>query len=354
MQKNIQIKTTRERNGNLNEFSSEISSSPGIKTPNLVARLMGLDLLPDSESPSFSTPKTERNSNNTIPNLHHLRTKQYIQTKHRNSIDSSEITRISSARKSDFDHHRLSLQINKENLSEEFELPTRFSFSKKKFDENNNVRSPSSYARQIVKQVKESVSRKVGQDITNTRELEFGSQIRVKKCSKTSLKKSVDESNSSSSCSPRLRFIDTKQKPINTTTTTLKDQNTHSNVVKVKLPSQPFSTPVVNIQSKVSRVVTKTKDYALVEEKKLVPKCKKSTTNEKFSSRLKKPPQTIDVIRNKQEETFIIRSTSPTRANDVKSGKSKRTQPLSSNLLLVKTDNSPLATKIPQKQVLLC
>jgi len=76
---------------------------------------------------------------------------------------------MSSSRKTDFDHHRLSLQINKENNlgGEDFELP-RFSFSKRKIDENS-CKSPSQYAKQIVKQVKESVvSRKVGQDITNT------------------------------------------------------------------------------------------------------------------------------------------------------------------------------------------
>jgi hypothetical protein len=49
---------------------------------------------------------------------------------------------------------------------EDFEIP-RFSFSKRKIDENN-FKSPTQHAKQIVKQVKESVaSRKVGQDITN-------------------------------------------------------------------------------------------------------------------------------------------------------------------------------------------
>ncbi|KAL2334574.1 hypothetical protein Fmac_015787 [Flemingia macrophylla] len=375
----IQIKTsggTRTKSGgNLNDLSSEISSSPGTKTPTLVARLMGLDLLPGAQSPSSSsscvaTPNTHGN----VPHLHHLRHKQHVQTKHRNSIDSSDIAairsspetpRISSARRSDVDHHhRLSLHIIKENmnLGDDLELP-RLSFSKRKCDENHNGRSPSHYARQIVKQVKESVSRKVGQDITNTnlktRE-DFVGQIRSKKPPKTSSLKAIDETetipimkhSNPSSYSPRLRFID-KHKP-NTTTTpsplTPKDQN------MLKLP--PPNPPQVNTQPQLPRVLTKPKpEQKEFQSNKSVPKCK-TVTNEKFNSRLKRPPQTSDIIRNKQEEPFIIRPTSPTsRTSDIKNTKSKKNHPLSSNLnnvpnvLPVKTDPSPPATKIPSKQV---
>ncbi|CAJ2666779.1 unnamed protein product [Trifolium pratense] len=346
---NIQIKTKRSNGGNLTDLSSEISTSPGTKTPTLVARLMGLELLPNSSSPSFSSPLSTPNSlgkNNIIQHLNQGRTNQQkVQTKARNSIDSSEITRIPSSRKSDFYHHRLSLQINKENNlgDEDFEIP-RFSFSKSKVDENN-CKSPSQHAKQIVKQVKESVaSRKVGQDITNTlkskqdictqqnfrvsdnlptkdqlqaREELLG-QLRIKKCPKTT---TLKDSNPSS-CSQRIRFIENKHKP----NTTSKDQN------------------------------TKPKAYALKEEqesrdKKLVPKCKKDT-NEKFSSRFKRPPQTSDIN---------ICPTSNSRANDIKSNvKSKKTQSLSSNLLnninvvqnvlSIKTESSPLATKIHHKK----
>ncbi|XP_027923122.1 uncharacterized protein LOC114181010 isoform X2 [Vigna unguiculata] len=383
----MQIKTsggTRTGGGNLNDLSAEITSSPGTKTPTLVARLMGLDLLP--HSPSFSSPSSSSsclsapNTHGNAPHLHHhhLRHKQHVQTKHRNSIDSSEIAatrslpetpRISSARRSDGDyyHHRLSLQINKENmnLAEDLELP-RLSFSKRKCDENNG-RSPSHYARQIVKQVKDSVSRKVGQDITNTlktREENSGQQHKSKKSSKTSPLKAIDETETSppkphsntSSYSPRLRFID-KHKP---SPLTPKDQN------MMKLPAPP---PPVNTQ--LSRVLTKAKAQTLSlpeqqdfhQNSKSVPKCKMGS-NEKFNSRLKRPPQTSDIIRNKQEESFVIRPTSPTRASDTKTAKSKKTHPLSSNLLNnintvpnllpVKTDPSPPATKIPPKQSQVC
>ncbi|WJX66585.1 hypothetical protein P8452_51129 [Trifolium repens] len=253
---NIQIKTKRSNGGNLTDLSSEISTSPGAKTPTLVARLIW-----------------------------------------------------------------------------------------RKIDENN-FKSPSQHAKQIVKQVKESVaSRKVGQDITNTfkNKQDIGTQqnfrasdnllakdqlqtreeilglLRIKKSPKTT---TLKDSNPSS-CSQRIRFIENKHKP----NTTSKDKN------------------------------TKPKAYALKEEqesrdKKLVTKCKKDT-NEKFSSsRFKRPPQTSDIN---------ICPTSNSRANDIKSNvKSKKTQSLSSNLLnninvvqnalSIKTESSPLATKIHQKQ----
>ncbi|KHN31551.1 hypothetical protein glysoja_029686 [Glycine soja] len=390
----IQIKTsgaTRTSGGNLNDLSSELTSSPGTKTPTLVARLMGLDLLPGANSPSFSssclsTPNTQDN----VPHLHHhLRHKQHVQTKHRNSVDSSDISatrslpetpRISSARRSDVDHHhRLSLQIIKENmnLGEDLELP-RLSFSKRKSDENNG-RSPSHYARQIVKQAKESVSRKVGQDITNTtlkaREENAG-QFRSKKSPKTSSLKAIDETETSpnkhsnqSSYSPRLRFID-KHKPSTTTTSTAPSPLTPKDQNMLKLPPPP--SPVNTHQPQLPRVLTKPKLQAVVPEQKefhqnnkSVPKCKKATNEKKFNSRLiKRPPQTSDIIRNKQEEPFIIRPTSPTRASDIKNTKSKKNHPLSSNLLNnisnvpnllpVKTDPSPSATKIPSKQSQVC
>ncbi|KAK4283114.1 hypothetical protein QN277_000105 [Acacia crassicarpa] len=370
--KRMQIKTIRIRRakeGNESDLSSEISNSPCTKTPTLVARLMGLDLLPDAQSPSsssscISTPSTQENSR-----FHRYKQRQNILTKPRKSTDSDiaasrslpETPRISSARRSDADR-RLSLQINKENLGlgEELELP-RFSFSKRKFEEQS-CRSPSHYARQIVKQVRESVSRKVGLDITNSvknREQskeELVVQIRIKKSPKTSLKV-IDESSpgknpSPPSSSPRLRFMEAKQKPTTKPSSPLnpKDQNSQS----VKLPSHP----PINIQPQNPRVLTRSKPQAFGEEElqnqKSIPKCKKNA-NERFSARFKNPHQTSAIIRNKQEESFVRppRSSTP-RANDAKS-KSKRTSNLLNltsipTLRPVKTDPSPPETKIPQKQ----
>ncbi|XP_054787714.1 uncharacterized protein LOC129293659 [Prosopis cineraria] len=363
--KRMQIKTSRRaKGGNGSDLSSEISNSPCTKTPTLVARLMGLDLLPDAQSPSLScisTPNPKGNSR-----LHRSKPRQNILTKHRNSTDSDiaasrslpETPRISSARRSDVDHHRFSLQINKENLGlgEDLELP-RLSFLKRKFEEQN-CRSPSHYARHIVKQVRESVSRKVGLDITNTvknREqsrAELVGQIRVKKSPKASLKV-IDESSPGKnpnppSSSPRLRFMEAKQK---TTTRpplplTPKDQNS--------LPVKLSSPPPINVEPQIPRVLTKSKPQAFagqeLQNQKSVPKCKKDA-NERFSARLRKPRQTSDIFRNKKEESFVRPPRpSPIRANDTKRTSNLLNLTSIPNLRPVNTDSSPPKTKIPQKQ----
>lgn len=312
---------------------------------------MGLDLLPDANSPSssssssFSTPKRQSHYQN--------RPKQDIKImKHRHSTDSVIKTPTLSSERTSYVEHRLSLQINKENrnLGEDLETP-RSSFSKRKFFDENNCRSPSHYARQIVKQVKESMSRKVGMDITNTvknREQEkakedFVAQIKFKKALKP-----LDESNqgkvpsTNTSHSPRLsRFNDNNHK--HSPTTTPRDQNTHQ-VLKQSSPP-----PAVNIEAQVSRVSTKPQTQAMSEkeDKKSFPKCKK-TAHGNLSPRINrnKPPQKSSSIRNKQEESFIT-----TRASDIKTN-SKRTHPISNNnvpnLLHLKTHPSlPAQKQVP-------
>ncbi|XP_031263709.1 uncharacterized protein LOC116121941 [Pistacia vera] len=381
----IQIKTrkgdTRSKVGSApTDSSSEISSSPGAKTPNLVARLMGLDLLPDSHSPSSTsfhgTPNLLAKSN-----LH--RPRQPPQNKpttcHRNSIDGHitgtrslpETPRISSARRSDVDHHRLSLQINKENMGvgEEFDF-SRFSYLRRKeLKQEDEYRSPSHYARQIVKQVKESVSRKVGLDITNTlknREQardELVSKIKAKKISSRAALAIVDQSSPGNhptpSCSPRLsRFLESKQKPT-TPSSILKDHN-HIPHQPRKQSCAPSSQTNNNNQPQPIKVLLSKPKLQPVQEQqneqRPAKKCKKAPS-ERFSPRLRKPPQTSDIIRNKQEEPFVRPSTA-NRANNPDK-KCKKT-PLSNELLNitvptllpVKKDPSPPATKIPQKQVL--
>ncbi|MED6207449.1 hypothetical protein PIB30_035928 [Stylosanthes scabra] len=328
--------------------SSEVvgdMSSPA-KTPTLVARLMGLDLLPPPSSPSCSS-----SSCLSTPNLHR---KNILLSKHRNStdcvmVDSSPRT----ASHLDYYHHRLSLQIN---TNKEQDLEMRFSSSKRNhFDySNNNVSnsrtttsssssssSPSHMARQIVKQVKKNVmmnnnnsNRKVGQDITNTlkpRE-QLVTQIKLKK--KLSSKPS-------SSFSPRLRFIETK--------------NTNHT------PTPPPPPPPV--EEELPRVLIRPKEEQEEEgslkqnQKSLVTKCNnKKVKHEKFnsasSSKLKK-----------QEESFIVRP--PTnRSGDIiiknaitRTHNNKKTHPLSNNLLNnintvvpnlfpIKIEASPPSTKI--------
>ncbi|GLT36024.1 hypothetical protein SLA2020_104290 [Shorea laevis] len=334
----IQIKTSGNTRAKVeapnNDLSSEISSSPATKTPTLVARLMGLDLLPDcSHLPSASsTPKS----------LHHnAQCRKTLPTKHRNSLDGDirgtrslpETPRLSAARRSDVDlYHRLSLQINKENMSpsEELVLSRLASLKRKEQKTEDENRTPGHYSRQTVKQVKENVSRKVGMDITNTvrnREAtreELVIQFKAKKISNASAK--VSE-HSMPSCSPRLRLLEPKSKL----------------AVLASLPQKP---PSLELQPQSIRPSpVKSKLQPVQEEQRPSKKCKKSS-GKRFSARLKKLVP---------EEPFVRPSTVTTPDK-----KCKKT-PLSNNLLLnisvptllpVKKDpSSSLATKFSQKQV---
>ncbi|KAJ4836710.1 hypothetical protein Tsubulata_031904 [Turnera subulata] len=393
--------------------SSDISSSPATKTPTLVARLMGLDLLPDqsssprlSSSSTLGTPHHEATKSHL---LHHpLRSQQYpLQTKltgHRRSLDSDtrstrslpETPRISSARRSDVEH-RLSLQINKENMStssEEMGLSRFSSLKRKQPKAEEESRSPGHYARQIVKQVKESVSRKVGLDITNTavRNREQGrrdqellvSQLKSKKLSQAMSSRAINNADvsssgkhyslsTSSSSSPRLKSLDQKSKPPITSTVNPVLFNKDHDISRPQ--KQPLLTSLqVNILSSQT-----TKDSSFYNKPSLEPvqeydhhhqhqyhhrqrqtkKCKK-VTEERFGPpppRLKKLPQTPNVIRKKQEEPFV-RPTTPPRANINPHDKKCKKTPLSNELLHnistvptllpVKKDPTPPATKLPQ------
>ncbi|CAK8573586.1 unnamed protein product [Lathyrus sativus] len=347
-------KNIRTRGASFNDLSSEKSfndvSSPGTKTPTLVARLMGLDLLPDANSPSSSSSSSLSTPNRQSHYHYRPKPDSLKIMKHRHSTDSvimrslPETPRLSSERTSSLVEHRLSLQINKENMnhSDDLETPPRFSFSK------------------LRKHVKESVGgRKVGKDITNNtikntngqeqeQEKEnFVTQIKFKKPLKPL--KPLEESNqgkhSNTSHSPRLSRFNDNNNNNHKHSPTLKDQNTH------QVPKQSSPPPLVNIEAQVSRVSTKIKTQAMSEkemmmkDKKSFPKCKK-TAHGNLSPRINKNQQTT--IRNKQQESFIIRpSSSATKA--------KKTHPLSNNtvpnFLPLKTHPSPSYTKIPQKQV---
>ncbi|XP_039066294.1 uncharacterized protein LOC120211860 [Hibiscus syriacus] len=329
----IQIKTRGDNRlkvgASNNDTSSEISSSPGTKTPTLVARLMGLDILPESRSPSFS-------SNSHLKPI----------SSHRRSLDGDirgtrslpETPRISSSsRRSDVDlHHRLSLQINKENMNATEELMmSRLKALKGKGQKHEDEnRSPGHHARQIVNLVKESVSRKVGMDITNTVRIreELVSQFKNKKISRAMSKLAEDSipwkhSTTPPSCSPRLRFSETKTK----------DHNPQ--------PPNPSSSEI-NIQKLQPVAEEQYEQQNQQPPRATTSKCKKA----------KKTRQTSDIIRNKQEEPFVR----PSIANRIHiPDKSCKKTPLSNDLLNitvptffpVKKDPSPPATKIPQKQV---
>ncbi|KAL0400820.1 UNVERIFIED_CONTAM: hypothetical protein Slati_4111900 [Sesamum latifolium] len=344
------------------DFSSECSSnSPGAKTPSLVARLMGLDVLPECSSPSFSC-------SNSRPHLHRnppKKERNLLQNRSSRNFSDDDISvgarslpetpRISSARRSDVEYHRLSLQINKENIIEESAhsdkmVGRRGRFSRVQLQDEN--RSPGHYAKQIVKQVKESVSRRVGLDITNTgRNREQISTRRdenlillkpTKKNSKilSRFEEEISPDGKQSvtaSCSPRLRFLDpNKNKPLITNSGTSSprissssDTHQHAQGITKPKPQPIFPLQDQQQQQKDSKKVGGNNG-----------KCS--------SSHLKKlPPQASDyAIRNKKEEPFVR---SP--ATSLADKKSKKT-PLSTdilNILQVKKDPSS-SLKLPQKQ----
>ncbi|KAA8533794.1 hypothetical protein F0562_031311 [Nyssa sinensis] len=209
----IQIKTSgcstvSASRARTDDLSLEFSSSPGTKTPNLVARLMGLDLLPESSFPSLSSTSNPLPKSHLHPRVQNLKqeyqSRQMLQCRSsgNRSLFDAEITgtrslpetpRISSARRSDIDH-RLSVQINKENVSvsEEFEFSsysTPRTARRRELKQEDENRSQSNYGRQIVKQVRESVSRRVGLDITNTTKKQRRSKRSA--CSSTEIKESI-------------------------------------------------------------------------------------------------------------------------------------------------------------------
>lgn len=331
-----QIKTNR---GTVSDSSS---CSPGTKTPNLVARLMGLDLLPECHSPSSTSSLTPNLHSISKPhlNLHPLRpSRQPLQSNAAGTRSLPETPRISAARRSDVDHpHRFSLQINKENIAvgEEVEFSRLSSFRRKELlksiiADHESGKKPSHYARQIVKQVKETVSRKVGLvDITNTTRNDGGllnHQLKSSKKPAEDASPGKQLSHHSNSSSPRLRLSESPSLTI------CKEQ------LQV-LPPKPNNV----------KVQAKPKPPQTIQEQKPQQKCSiqkgRKIVDEGFSrARLKK-----------QEDAFVRPSTATTRAQQ----QYKKTQFISNNLLNlsnvptllpIKKDPSPPATKIPPKQV---
>ncbi|KAM1020678.1 hypothetical protein ACFX14_041912 [Malus domestica] len=365
-QKSMQIKITKARIPSV-DFSSDISSPGMTKTPSLVARLMGLDLLPDQTNSPCST-----SSSSTISHKKKTKSRKPLKGRaRRHAMVTSDMNttagtrslpetpRISSARRSDVDlHHRLSLQINKENVGVSEDLDFSKSSYKRRdlklinFGDHENVKSPSHYARQIVKQVRESVSRRVGLDITNTPrssvnrdnkkqgrdelllQLKSKNIANANAASKSAVAK--EGSSTSTSCSPRLRFL---------------DSNSPKDQIQA-LPSKP--------KSPLSSIPLKPKPLQPLKEEQQHQKPKSQAAS--VQKRRSKSADDIGYgprLKNKQKEEAFVSSSTATRAisnNHIIPGdkKCKKTQLLlSSNvptLLLVKKDPSPPATKIPSKQ----
>lgn len=341
MQTGIQIKTSLVMRSKAGAPNNE---TPGTRTPTLVARLMGLDLLPESHSPSFQAKSRL---------IHHI---QPSKSGHRSSLHGDmrsgtrslpETPRPSSARRSDVDHHhRLSLQINKENMSACEELVmSRLSSLKMKKLKNEY---------EIVEQVKERLKRKVGMNITNAvrnrqrdRE-ELVSKFKLKRIARALTKVADDSSivnHSKHSSSIELRFLESKGKP---------DKNSSTNYHNLQPPKLSFSSsPDIDVQLQSIKVLPKPKLQAVQEEQdeqhklqqqqpRAASKCKKGP-NQKFISRLKKPQQASEIIRKKKEEPFVR----PSRL-DIPDQKCRKTH--LHNTTVPNLLPAP-AAKIPQKKV---
>ncbi|KAL6977643.1 hypothetical protein U1Q18_026434 [Sarracenia purpurea var. burkii] len=344
------------------DFYSECSNSPGAKTPNLVARLMGLDLLPHSCSPSSSSSNPSTSNPPLKPLLrphqlqilnHDFRSRQLVQTRQivgKTLFDDDiagarslpETPRISSERRSDVDH-RLSLQINKENigLADELEFwgyssnnNSRLKTSRRRsrqFKQEDGSTSRGRQSRQIVKQERETDSngvcyvqsnRKVCMDVTNTienrREKEREDFVVLLKAMKA---------------------------------------------VTAALPSPPPPPPLSSLS--VSRGVLskqkspwKKQETQEEEKKNRNRKCEKVVRDNRIERR-KKAPRTPDVIRKKQEEPFVHSSVRNRAEN---SDRKRKKVSVASEIVNIninapprfqanKDRPDPITKRLPQKQI---
>ncbi|KAL9225273.1 hypothetical protein vseg_001219 [Gypsophila vaccaria] len=189
-----QIKTNRRDTGlklvqapraKVEDTMSQSSCSPSsARTPTLVARLMGLDILPESTNTTPRSSSSYTHIASSTPPSRPTKTRTKSHSKNNDIQGRPKTPNFSSSpapsqRRKSMDiveNHRLSLQINKENsIVKEMEssrpscsaINTKRRDGRRCYNEEEN-KSPGYYARQIMKQVKETVSRRVGTDITNT------------------------------------------------------------------------------------------------------------------------------------------------------------------------------------------
>ncbi|KAL0718325.1 hypothetical protein Bca4012_067647 [Brassica carinata] len=232
----IKIKTKLQvrSSSSSSSLAATESYSPNVKTPTLVARLMGLDLLPDNYI-SSPTPSS------THTNKHRYHSLQ------RNSVDGGtrslpETPRISLGRRSvdviSYQHQRSSLHL-RDNINVTSERKpglsnVRVKEMKKMHEEDKENRSPRDYARQIVMQLKENVTRRrrMGTDITN-REQQSREVHEHKKASKiTNVAPKVQDEPRLQTVKEELQGTEQDEKQNNSATKRKKAENFKSRLVK--------------------------------------------------------------------------------------------------------------------------
>ncbi|XP_052210577.1 uncharacterized protein LOC127813574 isoform X2 [Diospyros lotus] len=300
----IQIKTSgRSKAAEAPKARTDESEllSPMARTPNLVARLMGLDLLPDPQTPVQNLkqefglrqpPSTGRSrSSRSI-----LLDADII-----GSRSLPETPRMSAARRSDVDH-RFSLQINKENVGASQELEQ--------------------ISAERMKQVIESrVGRKFGMDLSNN--LRNRDQRRDGNLVVSQGKNLLYES---FSCSPRLKS---------------------KNKVKAET-TKPSPLSSIPVDSELQQPRPKKEELQSQQDRK-------RSASERYGPRLRKLPKTL---RNKQEEPFVRSPAGAANKSNLSAGKcrkptlpSKLPSVTAPSLFAVKREPSSPTTKLPQKQV---
>lgn len=316
----IKIKTKPQARSSSASLTPTETYSPSIKTPTLVARLMGLDLVPDnyrsSPTPSSSSSSTLIDLKTPTRSSHAKKHRHY--SLQRNSVDGGtrslpETPRISLGRRSVdvncYEHQRSSLHLRDNNINVFPERESGINNVRltrvKEIHEDKENRSPREYARQIVMQLKENVSRRrrMGTDITNKE-----TQPReVHESKKASSKTTIITHDVSSS--PRLGLTEVpKTKP-----TSLQTNNVASKILE---------TTAMKVQDK-TRLPTVHEEPQGTEKEKQRKSTKKCKKPENFKSRLVKPPQSM------QEEPFV-RSPAINNSNNNNNG----------HLLLIQGDKS--------------
>lgn len=321
------------------------SNSPGAKTPNLVARLMGLDLLPETTGSPSLRRSSITNPRHGLKQLEHL---VVAAGGGGGSVSLPETPRISLARRSDVEQSRLSLQMNRDYVGEELEYSGKKKPGRRVVITQDENRIPG--ARNIIQQVKERVSnrsrnrnRKVGLDITNTlknREQRRDENLILQKPPKktsplvylTARTEDQDSININSkqttpSCSPRIRLLlDPKNSP-SPRLSAEKQSNKVGEESNIVLPQKVIIRP-----DHPDADADQQQQQHIYNYNKSVQKKFKKAGNERFHSRL---------IRNKKEEPFV-RSPAANKlelavstVTEKKKKCKKKTTPLSNEILPV-------------------
>lgn len=340
------------------------SNSPGAKTPNLVARLMGLDLLPQTTGSPSLRRSSITNPRHGLKQLEHL---VVAAGGGGGSVSLPETPRISLARRSDVEQSRLSLQMNRDYVGEELEYSGKKKPGRRVVITQDENRIPG--ARNIIQQVKERVSnrsrnrnRKVGLDITNTlknREQRRDENLILQKPPKktsplvylTTRTEDQDSININSkqttpSCSPRIRLLlDPKNSP-SPRLSAEKQSNKVGEESNIVLPQKVIIRP-----DHPDADADQQQQQHIYNYNKSVQKKFKKAGNERFHSRL---------IRNKKEEPFV-RSPAANKlelavstVTEKKKKCKKKTTPLSNEILpmtVTRKDSCLLPlTKLRDKQ----